>query len=243
MIITAKVLSFLDLSQKHRKIGTFMQNSDKKIEEMLAQSVIFSQMPQGMIVEIARTANIMRFSDKEMLFNAGNKADGFYIITAGRAEVFRSSENGRKQTLHIIEEGETLGEVPLFEGARYPASAAAIGKIETIYISGEKFMDTAMNNPQILLEMLAVLSRRLRNFVNLIDDLSLKDVSSRLMGYFERQADKNGKLVLDCTKSELANRLGTIPETLSRALNKLKSDGIIEIEQNTITLQTTYQGN
>jgi CRP/FNR family transcriptional regulator, dissimilatory nitrate respiration regulator len=60
------------------------------------------------------------------------------------------------------------------------------------------------------------------------------------MGYFERQADKNGKLVLDCTKAELANRLGTIPETLSRALNKLKSDGIIEIEQNTITLQTTY---
>jgi CRP/FNR family transcriptional regulator, dissimilatory nitrate respiration regulator len=217
-----------------------MRDSDKKIEDLLGESVIFSQLPGHMLSKVASTASITRFSDKELLFNAGNIAAGFYIITAGRVEVFRSSENGRKQVLHIIEEGETLGEVPLFEGGRYPASAAALGEVEAIRISGEKFMSVALDNPQILLEMLAVLSLRLRRFVNLIDDLSLKDVSSRLMGYFERQADKNGKLVLDCTKAELANRLGTIPETLSRALNKLKSDGIIEIEQNTITLQTTY---
>lgn len=201
-----------------------MPNCEKNIEKLLSECEIFSQLPQESITLLGKTASIRRFNDKEILFSSSQKADGFYAIISGRVEVFRSSENGRKQVLHIIEEGETLGEVPLFEGGCYPASAASITEVEAIYIHGDKFMAASLNNPEILLEMLAVLSRRLRKFVNLIDDLSLKDVSQRLSQYLKERTDNNGITTIDCTKAELANRLGTIPETLSRALNKLKTE-------------------
>ncbi len=192
--------------------------------------MLFSQLSPETLRRLAKTASIRRFSDNQLLLNAGRRAEGFYIITSGRVRIFRSSENGRVQVLHIIEQGETVGEVPLFEGGCYPASAAAIGDTQAIYLDGEKFMDAAINNPQILLEMLAVLSGRLRRFVNLIDDLSLKDVSTRLRSYLCEKADRSDQVRLECSKADLADRLGTIPETLSRAFNKLKSENIIELK-------------
>ncbi|MFI4912470.1 MAG: Crp/Fnr family transcriptional regulator [Sedimentisphaeraceae bacterium JB056] len=228
----------LDLSQAWIKKGSFMEKDAKNIEFQLKNCDIFSQLAPQEIAEIAKAASFRDFDGKELIFNAGDKADGFYLIISGRVEIFRSSENGRRQVLHVLGEGQSLGEVPLFEGACYPAAAAAMEKTQTIYIRGSEFLDIAFEKPEILLEMLAVLSKRLRKFVNLIDALSLKDVSERLIGYLKENADADGTTTLDCSKAELAGRLGTIPETLSRALNKLKSDGTIEIEQNTITLQT-----
>ena len=212
-----------------------MDKKSDSMRELLGGCVFFSQLPAKAIDILSSAATIRAYNDRQMIFYSGRKADGFYVILSGQAEIFRASENGREQILHIIEEGEICGEVPLFEGASYPASARARGAARAIYIDGERFLDIAFANPEILLEMLAVLSRRLRKFVELIDDLSLKDVSARLEQYLGNIA-KDGIAVLDCSKTELANRLGTLPETISRAFSKLKAAGMISIEADMIKL-------
>ena len=86
-------------------------------------------------------------------------------------------------------------------------------------------------NPSIAMGMLAVLSKRLRTFTSLIDDLSLKEVPGRLASYLLYLSEKeNGTsdLELDITKGQLASLLGTIPETLSRILAKMSAQDIIE---------------
>ena len=205
-------------------------------QSLLEKCMLFSQLPPKALEQLAKAATVRRFNDRQVIFDSGRKADGFYSVLNGQVEVFRSSENGREQILHLIDEGEIFGEVPLFEGGCFPASARARGNADVIFISGEKFIDIAFANPEILMEMLAVLSRRLRKFVDLIDDLSLKDVSARLEQYLTNIAAKDGTAVLDCSKAELANRLGTIPETISRALNRLRAAGKIEINGSTIKL-------
>ncbi len=211
---------------------------ENSMRELLGSCMLFSQLPPAAIEQLAKAAVVRRFNDRQVIFDFGRKADGFYSVLDGQVEIFRSSENGREQILHIIDEGEIFGEVPLFEGGCYPASARARGNAELIFIAGDKFIDIAFANPEILMEMLAVLSRRLRKFVDLIDDLSLKDVSARLEQYLTNIAAKDGTAVLDCSKAELANRLGTIPETISRALNRLRAAEKIVINGNTIKLLT-----
>ncbi len=220
-----------------------MKNRIKKtklpLTDILGECGLFSQLPFDTIKQISGYATLRRFSDKQIILHCGQKACGFYIVSSGSVEVFRISETGRRQVLHLIEEGQTLGEVPMFQGGCYPASAVACGDTEAVYIDGEKFLDDAFEHPQILLEMLAVLSMRLRKFVNLIDDLSLKDVSQRLLQYITSRADKDGVFAFDCSKAELAERLGTIPETISRALNRLKTEQKISTQNAKIILNKT----
>jgi CRP/FNR family transcriptional regulator len=95
----------------------------------------------------------------------------------------------------------------------------------------KSFVDLIKRNPSLALNMLAVLSKRLRRFAALIDDLSLKEVPGRLAAYLLYLSDQNrGAKVLELavTKAQLASLLGTIPETLSRILGKLSSQGLIE---------------
>ncbi len=95
----------------------------------------------------------------------------------------------------------------------------------------ESFSDLIKNNPSLALNMLAILSKRLRRFANLIDDLSLKEVPGRLAAhllYLSGQAEGTEQLELNITKTQLASLLGTIPETLSRILGKMSKQGLIE---------------
>jgi len=106
----------------------------------------------------------------------------------------------------------------------------AVGRLETLYLPGDKFLELGMRRPEILLEMLAILSLRLRGFVRLIDDLSLQEISARLAKYLldqEARQGHSGELTIDCAKTVLASRLGTVAETLSRTLRKLQDQNII----------------
>ena len=178
------------------------------------------------------------YQDGQMLFRLGDRADGFYIVVEGVLEVFRSSNNLREQTLHLLREGEVCGEVPLFSGGAYPASARARENLKAMFVPGDAFIDVAHRHPEMLLEMLAVLSKRLRHFTNIIADLSLRDVQARLANHLLQLArDQESDIVtLPSSKRQLATTLGTIPETLSRAFAKLASTGAVSIAGSTITV-------
>lgn len=195
---------------------------------LLGSVPLFAEVREDELRELAPAVFVQQYDDGETLFARGTRADGFVVVIEGEIEVYRDTEE-RRQVLHLLGAGEMCGEVPVFHGGHYPASARARGAAEVLYVRAQEFLEAATERPGILLEMLAVLSLRLRQFVGLIDDLSLKSVDARLAGYLLRlERDASGRCVLDCSKGELAERLGTIPETISRALGRMRREEIIQ---------------
>jgi CRP-like cAMP-binding protein len=188
---------------------------------------------------LAEVGVIRVYAEGEYLFRQDESAAGFHIVMDGAVNVHRFGPEGRQQVLHVFEGGgELCGEVPVFEGSTYPAAAVATVETRTLYLQREALIDVAREHPEILLKMLATLSLRLRRFVGLIDDLSLKDVSARLAKHILDLKQQSGKstVTLATTKTVLASRLGTIAETISRTFRKMQKTNIIEVQGRSITI-------
>jgi len=206
--------------------------SQKKCSEALRTCPLFSGLPARDMHALARVMSERSYETGEMLFLQGDRAEGFFVILHGQVKVCRLGQEGREQVLHLMGSGDLCGEVPVFQGGRYPATAVATTRTDALYVPGDKFLETGEANPEIFLEMLAVLSMRLRHFVHLIDDLSLKEVSARVAKHILdlHIREKSARVTLDTTKGVLAARLGTIAETFSRTLKKMQGRGIIRVQ-------------
>jgi len=201
------------------------------ILDHIARVPLFEGLPDGQIEDLAMIVTDQTFGKAETIFSEGEDADGFYVVITGRVKIFKLSPDGKEQILHFFGPGEPFGEVPVFTGQHFPASAEAMEESRVFFFPRKSFVDLIKRNPSLALNMLAVLSKRLRRFAALIDDLSLKEVPGRLAAYLLYLSDQNrGAKVLELavTKAQLASLLGTIPETLSRILGKLSSQGLIE---------------
>ena len=166
-----------------------------------------------------------------VIFSEGDEAAGFYVVSAGKIKIYKLSMDGKEQILHFFGPGELFGEVPVFAGKNFPAYAQALADSEVLFFPRMALIEQIHKDPDLALGLLAVLSLRLRMFTNLIEDLSLKEVPSRLAAYILYLSDRqqsNEEVNLDITKSQLASLLGTIPETLSRVLGKMSSAGLVE---------------
>lgn len=186
---------------------------------------------------LARIARYRSFERQETIFHQGEAAEGFHVVAHGRVKVCRFGGEGREQVLHVLDPGAPVGEVPVFQGSSFPATAVALEPCGTLYFSRSDFLELGKRYPEILLKMMAILSGRLRHFVDLVDDLALKEVSARLARHLLEQAGPGGDAVtLDTTKAVLAGRLGTIAETLSRTLARMQRGGLIAVDGNRIEL-------
>jgi CRP/FNR family transcriptional regulator len=149
------------------------------------------------------------------------------------------SPDGKEQILHILGPGEPFGEAPVFAGQSFPAHAVALEDCRLVFLPRDDFVDLVTRNPSLALNLLAVLSKRLREFTRMVDSLSLKEVPGRLAGHLlllSRKQANGDELELELSKTQLASLLGTIPETLSRILKKLQKAGYIRIEGARITI-------
>ncbi len=208
--------------------------------EIIAHIPLFEALEKEHIRELSRIAIEKVYEKGAIIFSEGEECNGFYVIMEGRVSVFKLSPDGREQILHIFEEGEPFGEVPVFSGHNFPASASAMIKSRLLFFPKHDFVGLIERRPLIALKMLGVLSMRLRRFTALIEDLSLREVPARLANYIlylsNREDDTSSEIELDIKKSQLASLLGTIPETLSRILSKMKRQGIIEVEGSKIRI-------
>ncbi len=198
---------------------------------LLANCPLFAELSSQDRDSFAGIMTLRGFDPGEMLFMQGDVAEGFYIVCKGTLKVFRLGHDGREQVLHMIHRGEPCGEVPVFQGKNFPASAMAVVEAEVLYVPREGFLTLGAQHPELLLAILAVLSARLRQFVHLIEDLALKETSARLAKHLLDLRARLGDIVeLETTKAVLATRLGTVAETLSRTLKKMQQRGIIAVD-------------
>jgi CRP/FNR family transcriptional regulator, dissimilatory nitrate respiration regulator len=211
----------------------------KKNIDIISGTILFKGLPEEQLQKIAQIVVSKGYEKGEMVFSEGETADGFYVVEEGSVKIFKVSMEGKEHILHIFGPGEPLGEVPVFSGQKFPASAEAITKSSLLFFPRSDFVNLIALNPSLSLNMLAVLAMRLRQFTVQIENLSLKEVPGRLAGYLlylSEDQKRNDSVTLDISKGQLASLLGTIPETLSRIFSKMSAMNLIEVSDRQIRL-------
>ena len=210
-----------------------------KILNIISTIPLFTGLPEDQIVAIKKIAVENKINKGEIIFSEGDEGNGFFVIAAGRVKVFKVSTEGKEQILHIFGPGQPFGEVPVFAGQKFPANAQAIDRTRVLFFPRASIVNLISANPSLALNMLAVMSKKLRQFAVQIENLSLKDMPARLASYLIFLSDEQNKgdlVILRISKGQLASTLGTIPETLSRAFAKLSGQNLISVDGKKITL-------
>jgi CRP/FNR family transcriptional regulator, dissimilatory nitrate respiration regulator len=211
--------------------------------EALRRCPLFAQLKEEDLQRIRSIASPRHAARKSILFSEGEEAKGFYVILAGRIKLFKVSPEGKEQILHIVAAPDAFAEAALFVEGRYPAFAEALTDTHLFFFPRRQFIQLIENNPQLSINMIVSLSFFLKRFASLIEELSLREVSSRIAKYLIDLSVRGGKegkslreVDLDVSKTQLALKLGTISETLSRTLAKMRAKGIIDVQKSRIAI-------
>lgn len=210
-----------------------------KVLDIISHTPMFGSLEKDQLAHVRRIAQVREFNRLETIFMEGDPGEGFFVVVQGKVKIYKVSTEGKEQILHIYGPGHPIGEVPVFSGNRFPANAQAIEKSRLLYFPRPDFVELIAKHPAMALNMLAVLSIRLRQFTVQIENLSLKEVPARIASYLmllAQEQDNHETVTLPISKGQLASLLGTIPETLSRIFNKMSGQDLIKVKGSRIDL-------
>lgn len=204
---------------------------------ILKKSLLFSGLDDVHLAEVTAIAQIRNFVKGETLFAEGQMAHGFYLLVSGSIKLCKTSPDGKEKVLHFVHPGETFAEAAFFGTGTYPAEARTLENGAVVFFPREGFMGLLERNPRFSLNLIVSLSLLLRRFARQIEELTFVEVPARLAGYLIELAERKsttfqGKTYLDLEmkKGEMASRLGTVSETLSRSFRKMKEEGLLEVD-------------
>jgi CRP/FNR family transcriptional regulator len=211
---------------------------------ILENTALFAGLSQPELQMLATRTVRKLFSAGESLFSEGEPCSGLHIITRGKVRIFKTSVGGREQVLALNGPGESVAELPVFDGGPYPASAIAIEDAEIAFISRRDFHAFCIEHPEVALKVLSVVGARLRRLVGIIEELSFTTIRQRLISVLVKLAQSEGKKTergiefqLPATHQELANQLGTVRELVSRNLMRLQAEGLLDVDARHIVLK------
>jgi CRP/FNR family transcriptional regulator, dissimilatory nitrate respiration regulator len=210
-------------------------------ESTLRSCQLFVGLPASDIAAIAAFTIPKHLAKGEYLFREGAPSEGFYVVQRGGINVHRESAAGKEQVIHLFRPVESFAEAALAMESGYPANARATEESTVLLIPKADFVELLRHRPELGLRMLAASSQHLRVLVGLLDDLTLKDMESRLANWLLKRCPRplpNESVViqLDRTKRVLAAEMGATSETLSRTLAKFRDQKLLQIKGRTLTL-------
>lgn len=207
--------------------------------ELIKSSFIFNNISESALSRLEKIVARSTFNADSIIFSEGEPAEALYILDSGAVDLIKSSPGGREQLIRAVGIGETFAEAAMFSGENYPVTAIARERSSVLTIRKSDFLQFIRSNPEVSLNMMGAMAKLLRHLNTLVANISLGSVQSRLASYIIERAEreKSSVLKLGIKKRDLAFQLGTISETLSRNLKRLKDNGIINIKGNTITIK------
>jgi CRP-like cAMP-binding protein len=206
--------------------------------KQLRKCQLCSELAEDELKALSGIASYRHLAKGEILFLQGDTATGFYVLLSGGVRVYKASADGREYTMHFIRPGQMFAEAAIFRGTEFPANCAALETSEVAFFPKDRFLDLIRNSPQISLKMIGGMAGFVREFNRMVEDLSLKDVPARLAAFLldEYRTRQGTAIHLDIPKAELARKLGTVSETLSRNLRRLQDLGMIRVEGKNIEI-------
>jgi len=210
----------------------------------LEKTALLSSLSQPELQMLAARTVRKLFSAGELIFSEGEPCSGLHIIARGKVRIFKTSMSGREQVLAVNGPGETVAELPVFDGGPFPASALAVEDAELAFISRRDFNAYCLEHPEVALKVLSVVGARLRRLVSIIEELSFTTIRQRLIAALVKLAQSEGKTTargvefqLPATHQELANQLGTVRELISRNLMRLQAEGLLDVDARQIVVK------
>ena len=211
--------------------------------DALRRTALFGSLGEGELKALAERAIVKHLRQGDALFLEGEESKGLYVIVTGAIRAFRESDEGREQVIHVERGGATIAEVPMFDNGAYPSTAAAEEDSAVLFIDKRDVRRLCLEHPQIALAALEILAGRLRRAAGLIEVLSLREVDQRLARLLLGEARLRGRATnegvvfeLVLTNQQIAARIGTVREVVSRALSRLHHNELIQIDGRRITI-------
>jgi CRP/FNR family transcriptional regulator, dissimilatory nitrate respiration regulator len=214
-----------------------MPDDQTKLLQNLHTVSLFTGLPLDLVRQLAASAIQKRYPAGALVFLEGEQAEGLYYLDSGWIKVVKISVEGREQVLRFLSPGETFNEMGVFANRPNPATAIALEEVVVWVIPRQAMHQILITHPDTALRVVESMADRIVGLVTLVADLSLHTVEARLARLLLEQADEN---VVQrhrwTTQAELAARLGTVPDVLSRALRSLANEGIIALERHQIQI-------
>jgi len=215
--------------------------ADKK--NLLRQTALFRDLEDPILELLLKGSAEKRLARDEILFLAGDEAAGLYVILEGSVRAFRTASDGREQVIHVEKAVTTIAEVPVFDNGAYPSTVAAEEESRVLFIAKEKVQAACLKHPQLAIAAARLFAWRLRQCAELVESLSLREVGQRLAQFLLEQAEKIGtasgtgiSFRQQLTHNQLAARIGTVREVVSRVMFRLQQQGLVVAKGKLITI-------
>ena len=211
--------------------------------DILKQAELFRGLDLDALEFLASHASEKRLGHDEILFIAGDPAVGIYVVAEGTVRAYRSGPDGREQVMHVERAVTTIAEVAVFDDGNYPSTVAAEEPARLLLIRKDDIRSACMRHPALALAAAKLMATRLRRCAELVESLSLREVGQRVASLFLAEAAAGGmkteqgvRFVQPLTHSQLAARIGTVREVVTRTISRLQSQGLILIDGKTVTV-------
>lgn len=209
---------------------------NSEIVEIFRKAELFRGLDDDVLKTLVNHSVEKRLSRNEILFIADDNATGLYLIAEGSLRAFRTGMDGREQVIHVERAVTTIAEPPVFDDGKYPSTAAAEEPSKVFFIPKEKLISACIEHPELALAAARLLARRLRRCAELVESLSLREVGQRLAQLLLSQAGTIGRQTADgvsftqpLTHNQLAARIGSVREVVTRVLFRLQQQGLISV--------------
>jgi len=211
------------------------------VANTLRSCQLFTGLPSSDLEKIADVTVLRSLEKDDYLFHEGAPAIGFYVVQRGAVNVHRVNAAGKEQIIHIFRAGESFAEATLATAACYPADARALEPSQVLLVQKDGILALVKRQPELALRMLGSMSSHLRVLIAQLEDLTLKDVETRLANWLIKrcpnpQSGSPAQIELTMTKRVLAAELGTVSETFSRTLAKLREQKLVAVQGKTVTV-------
>jgi CRP/FNR family transcriptional regulator len=211
--------------------------------KVLKRSPLFLGLNEKEWKEILAIASLKQVERGKILFSDCEEANGFYVVLSGKVKLYKISPEGKEQIVHVISAFDAFGEASLFLKGSHPFYAETLNDCQLLFFPKRDFLQLLNRSPRLSANLSITLSDYVKRLSSLVEDLSLREIPSRIAKYLLDLSLKQSKgrksfenIELDLSRSQLASRLGTIRETLSKSLGKMKAQGIIDIKKSRISI-------
>jgi len=221
--------------------SAFAEFKAAAVVNTLRSCQLFTGLPLPDLENIAAVTVLKSLEKGEYLFHEGDPAGGFYVIQRGAVNVHRVTAAGKEQVIHVFRTGDSFAEVALAAPTGYPADARALESTQVLLIQKDGILALVRRQPELALRMLGSMSSHLRVLVGQIEDLTVKDVETRLANWLVKRCpnppgEAPVKIELTTNKRVLAAELGTVSETFSRTLAKFRAQKLIAVKGKSVTV-------
>lgn len=187
-----------------------------------------------LIIEHSR---LYRFGMGDVVFFEGDTSRGLWVIESGVVKVYKTGVEGGEYIMHLSGDGDTFNDIAALDGGFTPANAAVLSPELAVWlIPCETLRMVIRQNPHVALNVIQVLTRRVRTLVGQMEDLALHSVSVRLARFLLHQTQDDSANPVGVTRTAIAAHLNTTPQTISVILRELQVTGAIDFNRQRIQI-------